>query len=442
MFQAMVWYLAAGVLLLIVAIVGSRVERLPLTPAVLYLFAGAGLGPWVVGLIDVDPLESAAAIERFTEVALIISVFGAGLRLRVEPTWRAWVVPARLAVGSMAVTVGLVALSAWQFLGLSLGASFVLGAILAPTDPVLAAEVQVRDPWDRDSLRRALTAEAGLNDGTALAFLLLGFGLLGIHDIGPGGVRWLGLDVVYGTIGGLLVGAGIGVGLTRLVLRQRRRHGEAVGLDTFLTFGILAVTYGASLAFHVFGFLAVFAAGQGVRSVERRELGREPPEDARRPLREAATDQVQAPAYMAHALLQRTEQVERVAELGLVVLIGALLARASLGLEALAFAMLLVFAIRPVAVSLGLIGSHLSRRERGLTAWFGLRGVGSLYYLAHSVRQGLSVDDAERIVGVTLTAVAVSIVVHGVSATPLLDLHTRRLTASSGGKGKRREAQV
>lgn len=438
----MVWYLAAGALLVIVGLVGSRIERLPLTPAVLYLIVGVGLGPWVVGLIDVDPLTSASAIERFTEVALIISVFGAGLRLRVEPTWRAWLVPARLAIVSMAITVGLVALSAWQFLGLSLGASLVLGAILAPTDPVLAAEVQVRDPWDRDSLRRALTAEAGLNDGTALAFLLLGFGLLGIHDIGPGGVRWLSLDIAYGTIGGLLLGAGIGVGLTRLVLRQRRRHGEAVGLDTFLTFGILSVTYGASLATHVFGFLAVFAAGQGVRSVERRELGREPSEEARRPAREAATHQVNAPAYMAHALLQRTEQIERVAELGLVVLVGALLARASLGVAALAFALLLIFAIRPVAVGLGLIGSHLGGRERGLTAWFGLRGIGSLYYLAHSVRQGLPVDDAERIIGLTLTAVAVSIVVHGVSATPLLERHTRRLTTSSRGRRARNGVRV
>ena len=189
------WYLTAGALLILMALASSVVRRLPLTTALLYLGVGAVLGPAGGGLIVVDPLRHAALVERITEVAVIVSLFTAGLKLRLplaDPLWR---LPLRLATTSMVLTVGGLTLVGVLGFGLPLGAAVLLGAILAPTDPVLASDVQVEHAWDRDRVRFGLTGEAGLNDGTAFPFVLLGLGLLGLHDLGTLGGRWLVLDV-------------------------------------------------------------------------------------------------------------------------------------------------------------------------------------------------------------------------------------------------------
>ena len=161
------------------ALGGSVLKRLPLTTSVLYLAVGFGLGPHGADLLDLDPLDDARLLEHLTEVAVLISLFTAGLNMRVDFRDRRWLVPLRLAFGSMAITVGLIAAVGWSALGLSLGAAILLGAILAPTDPVLASEVQLNDPMDRDTLRFSLTGEAGFNDGTAFPFVMLGLGILG-----------------------------------------------------------------------------------------------------------------------------------------------------------------------------------------------------------------------------------------------------------------------
>ena len=194
-------FILTGALFVVMALATSVLQRLPLSTSLLYLATGYAVGPAGLGLLDLDPLRSSAVLERITEVAVIVSLFTAGLKLRLplttpgglwprlHPAWR----PAlRLATLSMVLTVALVAGSAWWLFGLPLGAAVLLGAILAPTDPVLASDVQVDDPSDRDRLRFSLTGEAGLNDGTAFPFVLLGLGLLGLHELGPLGLRWLG----------------------------------------------------------------------------------------------------------------------------------------------------------------------------------------------------------------------------------------------------------
>src|SRR3954467_3690766 len=146
----------------------------------------------------------------------------------------------------MGVTVALVAGVGALVLGLPLGAAILLGAILAPTDPVLASDVQVADAGDRDRLRFALTGEAGLNDGTAFPLVLLGLGLLGLHEIGSFGWRWVVVDVIWGVAAGIAIGAVAGTAVGRLVLYLRRTHKEAVGLDNFLALGLVGLAYGAA----------------------------------------------------------------------------------------------------------------------------------------------------------------------------------------------------
>jgi sodium/hydrogen antiporter len=190
-----VWFVIAGILLVGIALSGSVLKRLPLTAAVIYLAAGAALGPWGAGLLQIDALRDAELLERITEVAVIISLFTAGLKLRIRATDRRWRPAILLASFAMLLTVAALAMFGVLVFGLPVGAAVLLGAVLAPTDPVLASDVQVEHAGDAEPLRFSLTAEAGLNDGTAFPFVMLGLGLMGAHELGAYGWRWVTLDL-------------------------------------------------------------------------------------------------------------------------------------------------------------------------------------------------------------------------------------------------------
>lgn len=427
------WFLLLGGLLIAISLIASWLRRSPLTTTILYLLVGLALGPFAAGVIRIDPLRASGLLERLTELAVIISLFTAGLKFRLPLRDRLWALPVRLAFGSMAVTVGLIAVIGTAGLGLPLGAAILLGAVLAPTDPVLASDVQLEHPGDRNRLRFSLTGEAGLNDGTAFPFVMLGLGLLGAHEIGAWGWRWLAVDVVWAIVAGLAVGFILGTLIGRIVLFLRKEHKEAFGLDDFLALGLIGLSYGVALLLHSYGFLAVFAAGLALRRIERLASpgdDDEPPDvremAAAGSVEEIATDPEKAPSYMAQAVLGFNEQVERIFEVGVVLLVGGMLSFRYLPADALWFIPLLFLGVRPVAVAVGLAGSGLPRRERGMIAWFGIRGIGSIYYLMYAIEHGLPADLAERLTGLTLTAVAASILVHGISVTPLMKLYEKR----------------
>ena len=430
--KAELWYILAGALLVAMAIVDSVLRRLPLTTAMLYIAAGFTLGPVALGLIILDPVEHAEFLERVTEIVVIISLFAAGLKLRAPLTERRWVVPVGLAFGSMALTVGLIALAGTFLLGLSVGAAVLLGAVLAPTDPVLASDVQVDRPADRDRVRFSLTGEAGLNDGTAFPFVMLGLGLLGLHELGASGWRWVAVDVVWAITAGLAVGTLLGTLIGQLVIHLRREHREALGLDDFLALGLITLSYGVALALHSYGFLAVFAAGLAVRRIERRHTGEEaPPEEvaaasASEEAAEAATDPDTAPAYMAQAVLGFSEQLERIGTVGVVLLVGSMLLPSAATTEVIWFAPLLLLVIRPLSVAPVVLFSGLSSMQRGLIAWFGIRGIGSIYYLSFAIARGVPEADARILMAMTLWVVAASIVLHGLSVKPLMRLYAKR----------------
>ena len=191
-----IWATLIGILLLLMALSGSVLSRLPLSTSMLYLGVGAALSPWWFGLLYIDLPSSAVAIERTAEIVMLISLFSSGLKLSAGVGDRRWLHSVRLAVVSMILTVAAISLIGVGLLGLSLGAAILLGGILAPTDPVLASDVQVASAADRDQLRFALTGEGGLNDGTAFPVVALGLGLLGLHELGPLGNQWILVDVI------------------------------------------------------------------------------------------------------------------------------------------------------------------------------------------------------------------------------------------------------
>lgn len=435
MFRAMVtvelWYVLAGALLVVMALSDSMLQRLPLTTAMLYVVVGVVLGPLVLGWFELDPIDDARLIERCAEVVVIISLFAAGLKLRAPLNQKRWLVPVGLAFGSMTLTVALITLVGTTLLGLPVGAAVLLGAVLAPTDPVLASDVQVDHPKDRDLVRFSLTGEAGLNDGTAFPFVMLGLGLLGLHELGTAGWRWLAVDVVWAIGAGVGIGALLGTLVARVVLYLRREHKEAVGLDDFLALGLITLAYGLAIALHAYGFLAVFAAGLAVRRIERRHTGDAPPADVAaaseaEDAEHAATHPDTAPAYMAQAVLGFSEQLERIGTVGVVLLVGTMLMPSVLALPVLWFAPLLLLVIRPLAVGPVVWLSGLSGMRGRLIAWFGIRGIGSIYYLAYAISHGVPEQEAQALVAITLWVVATSIVVHGISTTPLMRLYTRR----------------
>lgn len=438
------WYIVLGCLLVSLALTGSWVKRLPLTTALLYLGVGVLLGRHGFRLIDLDFASHGVLWERMTEAAVLVSLFSAGLKIRVKWGDERWRMALRLAFVAMLATVAMIAAAGYFLLSLPLGSAVLLGAVLAPTDPVLASDVQVAHAGDRDLLRYSLTGEAGMNDGSAFPFLMLALGLLGLHEIGPWGLRWLALDLIWGVAGGVAIGAGLGIGVGKMVLYFRRVHKEALGLDDFLALGLIALAYGTSLLLHTYGFLAVFAAGVALRRIESASRGwpEEPPVVVDPKIavmsgsaESAATSPETAPAFMAQAVLVFNEQMERICEIIVVLLLGGALDFRSFSLESLWFIPLLFLFIRPLSTSIALWGVQANTQQRRLIGWFGIRGIGSLYYLAYALNHGLPGDLAERILSLTLTTVAVSILVHGVSVTPLMNkysLQNRKARRSRG----------
>lgn len=435
-----------GLLLVVMTLTSSFIARVPLSSAILYLGVGVCIGPWGLELLKLDPIKDAGLIERLTEVAVLISLFTVGLKLELPLRDARWRIPLQLATVSMLITVGAITAVGVWLLNLPLGAAVLLGGILAPTDPVLASDVQVSDPQDRDRLRFGLTGEGGLNDGTAFPMVMLGLGLLSLHDLGDGGWRWWTVDVLWAVVGGVGIGFALGAVVGRAILYLRIRRREALGPDEFMVLGLIALAYGVAMLCHAYGFLAVFAAGLALRRVAAQPLAQVAPgqvEDAEPAKKEQkAKDDAQAaerlpetplidelPTYLMESVERFNAQLERLAEVAVVLVVGALLAVVDFGAEVLWFVPLLLFVIRPLAVYAGLVGVRMQRSQRRLIAWFGIRGIGSVYYLMYAITHDLHPVIAQRLLAITLAVILVSMLLHGVSVTPLMRGYEKRKEA-------------
>jgi NhaP-type Na+/H+ or K+/H+ antiporter len=403
------WFLLVGAVLVVMAFASRWVSRMPLSFALVYLAVGFAIGPGGINLVAIDLVAHGSVVEILAEVAVLISLFAVGLRLNLPLAWKYWRTPIKLATLTMVLTIAGIALAARLLLGFDWPVALLLGAVLAPTDPVLASDVQVQHADDRDALRLALTAEGGLNDGAAFPAVILALMLIGTA---PDFSRWVWHDVVWAVAGAVALGTACGMLLAWAVARIRR-SGGGLEFEEFLALGMIALTYGAALATETYGFVAVFVAGLAFAQAKFHAPRPRPSEAA-------------APGT-AQRLLVFTTQCERLAEVALVMLIGAALWTVSWSLQLIAFGAVLMLIVRPLATLITIRASELSSLRRRLLAWFGIRGIGSVYYATYAIEKADYAPWMHEFASATLVAIVMSIAAHGASATPLMNwLRQRR----------------
>ena len=392
--------LFAGVALFAAVGALSHEHERAFSASLIYLALGAAAAV-VIGAFDIgwlDLIADHAVVEHVCELALAIAVFSAGLKLDRTLRRRNWTSTIRLLAIAMPLTIAGVAAFGALAMGLSAAAAVLLGAALAPTDPVLAGDVGVGPPGEEEEYEPnfALTSEAGLNDGLAAPFILLGLLIAEDGDV----LEWLAFDVIYATAAAVAAGAGIGLAAAWSVKRLRDRELLVADLDGWHALATALVTYGVVQSVDGIGFVAVFAAGLAFRRYERDHETNE-------------------------RVHRGSEMVEKFLELAVILMLGSTLTLGGLGEPGVAgwvLAVLLLVAIRPLSCLIALAGSRMDHPgERAFVSWLGVRGVATVYYGAVIVASGvLSPSEESVVVWTAVAAVLVSITVHGITAGPAL----------------------
>ncbi|MFN7101995.1 MAG: cation:proton antiporter [Pseudorhizobium sp.] len=391
-----------GVVILLTAWLPMVLRELPLSLPIFCIVIGALFSWSPVAPFAVNPLENRYLTEHLTEFVVIVSLMGAGLKLDRPFGWTNWRATWRLLGIAMPLTIGAIAFLGGWMLALPLASAVLLGAVLAPTDPVLASDIQVGPPktGEEDEVRFSLTAEAGLNDGLSFPFVYLAIALATVVDGGYGEVlrTWLAVDVIWRLAAGLIVGWLTGRFLAYLTFRLPQRASLSRTGEGLVALGITCLCYGLTELVHGYGFLAVFVAGVTLRSVERQH------------------------AYHK-SLHDFAEQIERLLMMVLIVCFGMILGDgrifAAISWEIVVVAVLTIFLIRPLFGWLSLIGLPNRASEKLVISFFGIRGLGSFYYLAFATGQVTFGTEPTLWVTVFLI-VLISIIVHGVAATPVM----------------------
>ena len=379
-----------------------------------YLLLGVGLYalPFELPL----PRLREESILRVTELSVIITLMGTGLKIDRRFGFRRWQLPLRLVVITMPLCVAAVAMWAGWGLGWPVASAVLLAAVLAPTDPVLADDVQVGPPQEgeEDEVRFTLTAEAGLNDGTAFPFTWLAIGLTAVSAASMADTPWLtwvGRDLLMRLAIGTAVGVAAGRILAWAVFRPAGQTYKPSTKDSLVAISTTLGVYGLTELLHGYGFVAVFLTGLVFGRYERKN------------------------EY--HKQLHTfTEQIERLFTVFILVILGGSIARGVLSsltwpMVGLAVGFLLV--VRPLTGWLALVGSRLSGREKFVISFFGIRGVGSFFYLAFALQKE-SFAEGESLWALVALIVAISVVMHGLLATPVMrSLETRGGTPEAPG---------
>ncbi|WP_427454665.1 cation:proton antiporter [Litorimonas sp. WD9-15] len=399
------YYSLIGLSLLVMSIRPALKNKRFINVPILYILVGVLMAG--IGLPLITPSSGELAvlvIERVSEIIVIISLAGAGLAIDVGTNWRRWI-PSWCLIGiAMPLTIAAIFLLGWQVAGLGIAASVLLGAALAPTDPVLARAVQVGGPGKKqDGARVALTSEAGLNDGLAFPFVWLAIGLAGVASVSDfDWTQWVLYDAIYRTVAGILVGIACGWLITKVLFGPLGDATNERGNPVIVLLSATFIAYGFAEFVHGYGFLSVFVA-------------------ARAGLVFAQNTSAEPYEHMAH---NSADQIEAVLMAILLLWFGAYI-----GAELwsqwtwtdLIITLAIIFIVRPVIAFLSMIRTCGTWHDRLKVSFFGIRGMGSIFYIAyaqsHAEIEGI--DAVWRIAGLTIL---ISILVHGTLADHFMEL--------------------
>lgn len=389
-----------GLLVALVAWLPLALRKLPLSLPIVCMGIGATIFLLPQVTLRPLPMRYPDITERFSELIVIIALMGAGLKIDRVFGWARWAVTWRLLAITMPLSILAIAGIAGWAVGLPLATALLLGASLAPTDPVLASDVQVGPPktGEEDEVRFGLTSEAGLNDGAAfpfvhLAILLAASAVSGAPWLGA----WLGYRVVWEIGSGILGGWLVGLAFGWLTFHVRADSKLARTGDGLIALSATFVSYGLTEIAHVYGFLAVFVTALTFRHTHREHA-------------------------FHHEMHTIIEQLERLVMMALLILFGGALVSgllAHVGWVDIGIAATILLVVRPLAGWIGLLGYRADRSEKLTLAFFGIRGVGTIYYLAYGMNH-MAVAQAERLWGIIGLVVLFSILLHGLTVTPIM----------------------
>jgi NhaP-type Na+/H+ or K+/H+ antiporter len=424
-------FAAAGAAVFAAAVLPRLLSRAPVSMPMVFLAAGGLTFGLLRHLPSPDPVAFPEFTTHLTEICVIISLMGAGLAIDRPIGWRRWSTTWRmLGVAMPLCIIGLTVLG-MGLLGLGLAAALLVAAALAPTDPVLASEVQVGEPADEeetadreDEIRFGLTSEAGLNDGLAFPFVYLAVAIsLAGAEAGTEPAAWFGewvaVDVFWRIGSGVLVGVGMGKLLARVFFASRHQSIRlAEHSEGFVALAATFLAYGATDLVEGYGFVAVFVCAATIRAAEH--------------------------THGYHRVLHSyVEQLERLMTVIILVLFGGAIARgllSGIGWPEVLVALAFLLVVRPLAGWIGLAGGKTGPRERIAIAFFGIRGIGSFYYLAYVLGEGEFGGQAERLWAIVGLVVAGSIVLHGVTTAPVMNrldrLRKREAVRKFGDEGQ------
>jgi len=392
--------------LVIIAIIGVGILGMAWMPAltaktrisysIVYLLLGMLLYSIFDFLPAPNPKEYKGLTLHLTELVVIVSLMCTGLKIDQKFSFRTWIIPFRLVTITMMLCIAVVTVIGMYYFNMPLATALLLAAVLSPTDPVLATDVQVGDPneKDRDNVKFSLTAEAGFNDGMAFPFVWLAILIsMSVVDGGPFMVTWIWKHVIYQILAGLACGYLLGKLLAYVLFTLSKKYESLVTRDGFVSIAATLIVYGFTEMVHGYGFIAVFIAALTLRAYERE--------------------------HEYHNRLHAfSDQIERILVAIMLILFGGSLVRGimnSLTWPMAAFGIVFIFLIRPLAGLAGLIGSRLHIKEKLVISFFGIRGMGSIYYLAFAFSTTFF-KNQDQLWAIIAFIILISIGIHGLTA--------------------------
>lgn len=400
--------LVCGIAFLFGAIFPIVFRPLPLSLPMLQVTFGIVIGYLWLSLSFLDPMEHGIIIEKLTEIVVLVSLVGAGIKIDTPLSWRLWRPTVRLLLITMPIGIFAMAFLGYYAFGLTIGAAILLGAVLAPTDPVLASSIQVGPPntGGEDAPRFTLTSEAGLNDGLAFPFVYLAIKIAEAYNEGQGFSgellwSWFTHDVLWKIGAGLIVGIVVGKALAKVVFSKHTR--ETTISQGYVVIALTLLAYGLAEYIHSYGFIAVFIAAFAFRRSEHEHSYHEKLHD----FAEQSEGLLMSLVLVAFGILIG-QGLQSGVELTWRVYI-------------VSFAFLLL--IRPLGGIIALTGLNLPRTEKYAISALGIRGIGTLYYLSYALNHGFfGEEDALKLWVVCSIVILASIFMHGLSAPKLLKM--------------------